>query len=101
MKKLKRPSQAGFSLIELLVAFIILVVAYTVLLHFHTTSLETFRHARGLFKAITKLELFIAGEPIPDIKTTSHTLKIKGYTITEKTYETTCDNVTAYFRIYE
>ncbi len=91
----------GFSLIELLVALAILVVGYTVLIHLHTMSLKSFQYANGLFKAITKLELFISGEPVSGVKVTSHNFKIKNYNVVEKIYKTTCDNVTAYFTIYK
>ncbi len=91
----------GFTLIEVLVALMILIIAYTVIIHLHSSALLTYEHAKDLWRAVSKLELFMAGEPVSGVKTESHTFKVKGYTITEKTYTIRYGNATAYFRIYE
>ena len=91
----------GFTLLEVLVALLILAVAYTVLLNLHSLSLHTYSRARDLFSAVTDLELFFSGEPVEGVKVERHEFEVKGIRVEEVIYSLARGNETAYFRIYE
>lgn len=92
---------AGFTLIEVLVALVVLVVAYTALLHLHTLALHTFIRSEKLFSAVSKLELFLAGEPVEGVRMERHTFKVKELVIQEEIYRLSEGNETIFFRLYE
>ena len=91
----------GFTLIEVLVAFVILAVAYSALLHLHALALHTLVRSENLFSGVSKLELFLAGEPVEGIKVERHTFKIQGFAIQEEIYRISEGNETVYFRLYQ
>ncbi len=93
--------KSGFTLIEVLVAFVILVVAYSALLHLHTLALHTFIRSDNLFSGVSKLELFLTGEPVEGVEVERRTFKIRGFAIQEEIYRVAEGNETAYFRLYE
>ncbi|OAQ19884.1 prepilin-type N-terminal cleavage/methylation domain-containing protein [Thermosulfurimonas dismutans] len=93
--------KSGFTIIEVLVALVILVVAYTALLHLHTLAFHSFIRSEKLFSAVSKLELFLAGEPVEGVKVERHTFKVKELVIQEEIYRLSEGNETAFFRLYE
>ena len=93
--------ESGFTIIEVLVALVILVVAYNALLHLHTLSLHSYVHSERLFSAVSKLELFIAGEPVEGVKVERRTFKVKELVIQEEIYRLSKGNETIFFRLYE
>ncbi len=93
--------RSGFTLIEVLVALVILVVAYSALLHLHALALHTLVRSENLFSGVSRLELFLAGEPVEGVKVERHTFKVKGFAIQEEIYRVSEGNETAYFRLYE
>ncbi|WP_297057599.1 prepilin-type N-terminal cleavage/methylation domain-containing protein [Thermosulfurimonas sp.] len=93
--------KSGFTLIEVLVALIILVVAYTALLHLHILAIHTLTRSENLFSEVSRLELFLAGEPVEGVKVERRTFKVKGLAIQEEIYRVSQGNETAYYRLYE
>jgi prepilin-type N-terminal cleavage/methylation domain-containing protein len=91
----------GFTLIEVLIAFVILVVTYTTLLYLHSNALHTFKQTSSLFTAVSKLELYLAGKEVEGVKVERHTFKVEGMPIIQETYTYSQDNVTAYFRCWK
>ena len=91
---------AGFTLIEVLVAFIILAIAYSALLYLHTLDLRTLIRSENLFAGVLKLELFLAGEPIEGVEVKSRRFKVHNFTVREEIYQLTEGNEKIYFRLY-
>jgi len=87
----------GFTLVEVLVAFIILAISFTVLIYLHTNAMKTYHHAENLFKDVVKLDNYLAGENVEGIRVIKEKMKVRGYTIVQETFKISSGNVTAYF----
>ncbi len=93
--------RSGFTLLEVLVAFVILVLAYSALLYLYTLSLHLLTRTRNLFSGVLRLELFLAGETVKGIQVERRTFKLEGLPIQEVIYQVPGGPEEVYFRIYE
>ncbi len=97
IKNLKN-KERGFTLIEALVAFLILVISFSVLIYLHYNSMKQFYYTKTRFFLLNKLCLFMEGEPVRGIKVKKIYFKVRNIPLLEETCSITKDNVTLYFR---
>ena len=92
---------SGFTLLEVLIALIILTTLFIALIHLHSLSIDRLIRAKDLFTAVTRLNLFLSGEQVEGVKVERRTYRIKGVLIQEEIYSTVEGNETVYFNIYK
>ncbi len=91
----------GFSLIEVLVALIIIVILYTVLINLHISNIKRFDRVKKLFDSVQKIERFIYGEEVEGVNKEVKTFDVYGWKIKETTYFVTFDGEKVYIKTYE
>jgi prepilin-type N-terminal cleavage/methylation domain-containing protein len=94
---MKKKVKKGFTLVEVLVAFIILAVSYTVLIYLHSNAMKTYYHAENLFKIVLKLDNYLTGEVVEGVEVSREKMKVRGLTIVQETFKTSSGKVSAYF----
>ena len=93
--------KAGFSLLEVLVALLILATAYTALLHLHTLALRSLNRSKAILEGTHQLELFLAGKRVKGVKTEKKTFRKGGFPVQEVIHKIVINGETVYFRLYE
>jgi len=70
--------QKGFTLVEVLVAIIIVAIAFTSLLYLHTQAVEKFLRAKDRVRGVIAIENYLAGNEVQEVKCNSQTITVKG-----------------------
>ena len=90
----------GFTLIELLVAFLIMAITFTTLLTLHSWSIKKLDRCQKGFYALQRLEIFLEGNPVEGIETTTHTIHLQEAIVIQKTFKVK-NNSWIYFKIWK
>lgn len=74
----------GFTLIEVLVAIIIIAIAFTSLLYLHTETVKKFLRAKNRIHGIIKIEDYLSGNKTAEVECKSQTITVEGKKIVQE-----------------